>query len=209
MPPTASAESASTRTRMPRMRSCVLGGSSGRSKNMPRSLLQNHKPLTLRIALARANDRVAQSGFGVEASRPVFQDLELFRSGPSESIAGGGEVGQAFARQHLPVVRGVVLQLARLERASRRQRQSLMAAEQIVEGSAGQIFERPARRCAAIVDPGEEINRLQRDLDHEDRGADLGRMRLDAVLELEAGQVARQQEVALDGADIDRALGGD
>jgi hypothetical protein len=84
-----------------------------------------------------------------------------------------------------------------------------MAPEQIVERGAGQIFERPARWCAAIVDPGEEINRLQRDLDHEDRGADLGRMRLDAVLELEAGQVARQQEIALDGADIDRALGGD
>src|SRR5215813_6506851 len=45
----ASAESAFTRTRMPRMRSCVLGGSSGRSKNMPRSLLQNHNPLTLRL----------------------------------------------------------------------------------------------------------------------------------------------------------------
>src|SRR5262249_56717505 len=50
---------------------------------------------------------------------------------------------------------------------------------------------------------------LPRDFDHEDRGADLGRMRLDAVLELEAGQVAREQEIALDGADIDWALGGD
>src|SRR6266498_1779721 len=149
MPPTASAESASTRTRMPRMRSCVLGGSSGRSKNMPRSLLQNHKPLTLRLR-ARADDGIAQSRFGVEASRPVLQDLELFRSGPSESIAGGGEVGQAFARQHLPIVRGVVLQFARLECACGGQRQSLMAAEKIVEGGAGQIFQRPARRGAAI-----------------------------------------------------------
>src|SRR5262249_1135823 len=113
------------------------------------------------IALARADDGIKQSGFCVEASRPVFQDLELFRSGPSKSIAGGGEGGQAFARKPLPVVRGVVLQPARLERASRRQRQSLMAPEQIiVEGSAGQIFERPARWCAAIVDPGEEISRL-------------------------------------------------
>src|SRR5215831_6527953 len=178
MPPTASALSASTRTRMPRMRSCVLGGSSGRSKNMPRSLLQNHKPLTLRLR-SRADDGIKQSGFCVEASRPVFQDLELFRSGPSESIAGGGEVGQAFARQHLPVVRGVILQLARLECAGGGQRQSLMAPEQIVEGGAGQIFEWPARWCAAIVGAGGEINRLQRDLDHEDRGADLGRMRLD------------------------------
>src|SRR5262249_48820334 len=167
MPPTASALSASTRTRMPRMRSCVLGGSSGRSKNMPRSLLQNHKPLTLRLR-SRAR-MIAQPRFGVEASRPVVQELKLFRSGPSESIAGGGEVGQAFARKHLPVVRGVVLQLARLECASRGQRQSLMAPEQIVEGGAGQIFQRPARWCAAIVDPCEEISWLPRDLDHEDR----------------------------------------
>jgi hypothetical protein len=34
-------------------------------------------------------------------------------------------------------------------------------------------------------------------------------MRLDAVLELEPGQVAGEQEVALDGANVDRALGAD
>src|SRR6516165_2854050 len=161
------------------------------------------------ITLARANDRVAQSRFGVEASRPVVQELELFGSGVPESVARGGEVGQAFSRQHLPVVRGVVLQLARLECAGRGQRQSLMAAEKMVEGGAGQKFQRTLRRGTAIVDPGEKIDRLFRDLDHEDRGADLPRMRLDAVLELEPRQVARQQEIALDGADIDRALGGD
>ena len=62
---------------------------------------------------------------------------------------------------------------------------------------------------AAIVDAAEEIDRLFRDLDHEDRGAGLGRMRLEAVLEFQPGQVAGQQEIALDGADIHRALGGD
>jgi hypothetical protein len=41
---------------LPRIRSCVLGGSSGRSKNMPRSLLQNHKPLTLRLRSRARND---------------------------------------------------------------------------------------------------------------------------------------------------------
>src|SRR5258707_1258319 len=150
MPPTASAESASTRTRMPRMRSCVLGGSSGRSKNMPRSLLQNHNPLTLRLR-----------------SR------------------------------------------ARLECAGRGQRKSLMAAKKIVEGAAGKKFQRTARRGTAIVDAGEEINGFARDLNHEDRGANLARMRFDAVLKLEPWKVARQQEIALDSADIDRALGGD
>src|SRR5499425_2754493 len=84
-----------------------------------------------------------------------------------------------------------------------------MAAEKIAEGGAGQKFQWTPRRGTAIVDAGEEINGLPRDLDHEDRGADLARMRLDAVLELEPRQVARQQEIALDGADIDRALGGD
>src|SRR5215510_5448030 len=167
------------------------------------------QPADVEIALARANDRVAQSRFGVEASRPVVQELELFGSGVPESVARGGEVGQAFSRQHLPVVRGVVLQLARLECAGSGQRQSLMAAEKIVEGAAGQKFQRTARRRTAIVDAGEEINGLPRDLDHEDRGADLARMRFDAVLELEPRQVARQQEIALDSADIDRALGGD
>src|SRR5262249_56436894 len=67
------------------------------------------QPADVEIALARADDRVTQSGFGVEASRPVVQDLELFRSGVSESVAGGGEIGQTFARQALPLVRGVIL----------------------------------------------------------------------------------------------------
>src|SRR5262249_14781025 len=153
------------------------------------------QPADVEIALARANDRVAQSRFGVEASRPVVQDLELFGSGVPESVARGGEVGQAFSRQYLPVVRGVVLQLARLECAGRGQRQSLMTAEKIVEGGAGQIFQRTARRRAAIVEAGEEIDRLLRDLDHEDRRADLGRMRLNVVLEFEPRKVAGQQEI--------------
>src|SRR5262249_61055259 len=119
-----------------------------------------------------------------------YQVLGLLRSGSSESRAGVGEVGQAYARKTLPVVRGVILQLARLECAGGGQRQSLMAPEQIVEGGAGQIFEWPARWCAAIVGAGEEINRLQRDLDHEGRGADLGRMRLERGLGLEARQGA-------------------
>src|SRR5205807_9205514 len=150
----------------------------------------------------REYDRVVRSRFGVEASRPVIKGLELFGSGVPDSVARGGEVGQAFSRQHLPVVRGVVLQLARLECAGGGQRQSLMAAEKIVEGAAGQKFQRTARWGTAIVDAGEEINGLARDLDHEDRGADLARMRFDAVLELEPRKVARQQEIALDSAEI-------
>jgi hypothetical protein len=34
-------------------------------------------------------------------------------------------------------------------------------------------------------------------------------LRLDAVLEFKPRQVARQQQIAFDGADIDRTLGGD
>src|SRR5439155_14686625 len=167
------------------------------------------QPADVEIALAGADDGVNQSGFCIEASRPIFQKLELFRSGPAESIARGGEVGQAFPRQHLPVVRRVILQLPRLERAGRRQRQSLVTTEKIVECGAGQIFQRTARRGAAIVDAGEEVDRFQLDLDHEDRRAHLAGMRLNAVLEFEPRKVARQQEIPLDGADIDRAFGGD
>src|SRR5436190_22566644 len=65
------------------------------------------QPADVEIAFARADDRIAQSGFCVEASRAVVQELELFRSGVSESIACGGEVGQAFTGQDLPAVRGV------------------------------------------------------------------------------------------------------
>src|SRR5438105_4027192 len=167
------------------------------------------QPADVEIALALANDGVAQSGFGVEAFGPVVQELELFGSGPPEAIACGGEVGQSFAGQDLPVIRGVILQLPGLERAGRGERQRVVAMQEIIDGGAGQKLQRTTGRSAAIVDAGKEINRLVRDLDHEDRSPDLGWMRLDAVLELEAGQVARQQEIALDGADIDRTLGGD
>jgi len=65
------------------------------------------QPADVEIALALANDGVAQSGFGVgEAFGPVVQELELFRSGAPEAVACGGEVGQAFAGQDLPVIRG-------------------------------------------------------------------------------------------------------
>src|SRR4029077_11741831 len=69
------------------------------------------------IALARANDWVTQPGLGVEASRSIVQEFQLFRSGVAESVARGGEVGQAFGVQDLAVVRPVKLQLPRFERA--------------------------------------------------------------------------------------------
>src|SRR6266481_2680225 len=148
MPPTASAESASTRN-------AHAAHAVVRARRFVREVEEyaaviapEPQAADVEVALARADDGVAQSGFCVEASRPVLQDLELFRSGPSESIAGGGEIGQTFARQHLPIVRGVILQLPRLERAGCGQRQRLVAAEQIVEGGAGQIFQRTARRRA-------------------------------------------------------------
>ena len=61
---------------------------------------------------------------------------------------------------------------------------------------------------AAVVGAAEEIERLLlRHLDDQDRRPHLGRMRLDAVLEFQSRQIAGEQQVALDGADIDRALG--
>ena len=101
------------------------------------------------------------------------------------------------------------MQLLRPERAGSGERERVVAMQEIIDGGTGQKLQRTPGRSAAIVDAGKEINRLVRDLDHEDRSPDLGWMRLDAVLELEAGQVTRQQEIALNGADIDRTLGGD
>ena len=49
MAPDWSAESASARSRKPRILSSVLGGTFGMSKNEPRSSLQNHNPLTLKL----------------------------------------------------------------------------------------------------------------------------------------------------------------
>src|SRR6266446_6247956 len=161
------------------------------------SVLGGAEAADVEIALALANDGVAQSGFGVEAFGPVVQELELFGSGAPEAVACGGEVGQALAGQDLPVIRGIILQLPRLERAGSGERESVVAMQEIIDGGAGQKLQRTTGRSAAIVDAGKEINRLVRDLDHEDRSPDLGWMRLDAVLELEAGQVARQQEIAL------------
>ena len=92
------------------------------------------QPADVEIALACTDDWIAQSGFCVETPRAVVQELEFFRSGPSESIACGGEVGQAFRGQDLPVVRGVILQLPGFERARGGQRQGLVAAEEIVDG---------------------------------------------------------------------------
>ena len=84
-----------------------------------------------------------------------------------------------------------------------------MATEQVIDRGVGQELQRAARVRAAIVDAAEEIDRLFRDLDHHDGRARLGRMRLEAVLEFQARQVAGEQEIALDGADVHRPLGGD
>ena len=162
------------------------------------------------VALAGADDRVAQPAFEVQAPGVVEQEILVAAEvGIPEAIAGIGEKGQAFAVEHLPVGGAVELQLAGLERAGIGQRQRLVHAQPVVGGDAGQVLERATRVGAAVVDPVEHVDRLLRDLDHQDRRAHLGRMRLEAVLEFQAGQVAGEQEVALDGADVHRPLGGD
>ena len=136
------------------------------------------------VALAGANDRVAQPAFEVQAPGVVEQKILVTAEvGVSEPIAGIGEKGQAFAVEHLPVGGAVELQLAGLERAGIGQRERLVHAQPVVGGDAGQVLERAARMGAAVVDAVEHVDRLLRDLDHQDRRADLGRMRLEAVLE--------------------------
>ena len=90
----------------PRMRSSVLGGVSGISKNEPLSSLAKNTPATLRLRFARADDRIAQPALGVEALGLVEQKLLLDSEiGAAEPVAGCGEEGQALAGQHLPIGR--------------------------------------------------------------------------------------------------------
>jgi hypothetical protein len=167
------------------------------------------QPCQVEIALAGADDRVGQADLGVLALGAVIQDLERKCPRPAMSVARIEEAGEALAGQHLAVVQGLVLQLTGLGRAGIGEAEGLVDAQQVVGGDGGQALDRAPCRRAAIVGAHEQVGRLLRDLHHQDRGADQTRMRLDGVLELEARQIAGEQQVALDDADIGGPRGGD
>src|SRR5207249_2636875 len=58
-------------------------------------------------------------------------------------------------------------------------------------------------------DAGKRIEWLLGYLDHERGRALMGAGSLEAVLELQPRQVAREQQIALDGADVGRPIGDD
>jgi hypothetical protein len=82
-------------------------------------------------------------------------------------------------------------------------------AEDIVERHVAEIFERSALPRAAVVDAAEEIDRLLDHLDHQGRGGGIALRSAQRGAEFQARQVAGEQHIAFDGADVRRPVGDD
>ena len=84
-----------------------------------------------------------------------------------------------------------------------------MNAERILEAHGAEVLQRTARLGAEIVEPRHRIDRLLGDLDDQRSGARMSPRRHQPVLEPQAGQIAGEQEIALDREQVDRPLGRD
>ena len=140
------------------------------------------------VPLARTDDRIREAGVAIWPKRAILQHFKRDRSGRAPGVAAVGEERQPFAGQDLFVVERRVVEFFERHDARIGERQRFVLPEQIVDRRRSVIFERPARRRAAVVDMGVGVDALFGDFDDQRCGAARGFDGRRLVLNLSPGK---------------------